>query len=85
MKLNPLDIKSKLKVRWGQLKAGEFSMNQLTSRVTAYKLLFRASGAYSREYVKWPGSAYDLDSETQYMLSWIEGRIAQVDSYINGL
>jgi spore coat protein H len=85
MKLNPSDFKSKLKARWGELKAGEFSMKQLTSRVTAYKNLFWSSGAYARETVKWPGSVYDLDSETQYMLSWIEGRLTQVDSYINGL
>jgi spore coat protein H len=85
MKLNPSDYKSKLKARWGQLKTGEFSMNMLTARVVAYKALFRTSGAYARETAKWPGSVYDLDSETQYMLSWMESRIAQVDSYINGL
>jgi spore coat protein H len=85
MKLNPSEFKSKLKARWGELKAGEFAINRLSSRVITYKELFRSSGAYTRETVKWPGSVYDLDSETQYMLSWIEGRIAQVDSYINGL
>jgi spore coat protein H len=85
MKLNPSDFKSRLKARWNQLKAGEFSMNQLTSRVTVYKDLIWSAGAYGREYIKWPGSVNDLDAETKYMLSWIAGRIAQVDNYINGL
>jgi hypothetical protein len=83
--LNPADFRIKLKNRWNALKSGPFDMNSLTERVEAYKQLFNSSGAFSRENAKWPGSMYAPDTETQYMLTWIESRIAQVDAYINGL
>jgi spore coat protein CotH len=85
MKLNPSEFKSKLKIRWKELKSGPFSLTSVRSRVETFKKLFLSSGAYSRENSRWQGSVNDIETETEYMLSWIGGRIAQVDLYITSL
>ena len=85
MESNPAGFRMILKQRWASLRGGELSMPQLTARVEAYKSQFDTSGAWTRETMKWPGSVASLESETQYMLQWIETRMNQVDHYMDGL
>ncbi len=85
MNSNPSGFKTLLKTRWQQLRQDELSVPKLTGRVETYRQLFITSGAYEREQQKWPANTGGLNTETQYMLSWIENRLTQVDNYINGL
>ncbi len=85
MNTNPSGFKTLLKDRWQQLRQDELSMPKLTGRVEVYRQLLNISGAYEREQRKWPENTGGLATETQYMLSWIENRLNQVDNYINGL
>ncbi|HOY51184.1 MAG TPA: hypothetical protein PLX49_05420, partial [Prolixibacteraceae bacterium] len=64
---------------------GELSLTALTARVEAYRKLLDTSGAFTREKQKWPEKISDLDTETTYMLSWIETRLAQMDQYLGNL
>jgi len=60
-------------------------MPQLTARVDTYRRQFSTSGAFERERKKWPAYITDINTETQFMLSWIQNRMNQVDAYLNGL
>lgn len=84
MEANPEGFRSKLKTRWGELRQGELSMIRLSARVEAYRQLLLTSGAYAREQRKWPEKVSDLNTETTYMLSWMENRLVQVDQYLSG-
>lgn len=79
------EFRLKLKSRWKELRNGVFSVNKLSDRINAYQNLFLASGAYEREKVRWPAKTTDLKPETDFMLSWIQNRLVQVDNYVNGL
>lgn len=80
--LNPAGFRSLLKSRWLELRQGELSMTSLSQRMDTYRQQLLTSGAYDREKQKWPDNISPLDDETQYMLSWIENRISQVDQYL---
>jgi spore coat protein H len=82
---NPSDIKQQMKVRWQQLRSDELSHSKLSARVETYKLQLIGSGAYDRERSRWPGSAEELNSETAFMISWMQNRLRQMDEIINGL
>lgn len=85
MNLNPGGFRNQLKTRWQQLRQNELSMPQLTARVETYRRQFSTSGAFERERKKWPAYITDINTETQFMLSWIQNRMNQVDAYLNGL
>lgn len=82
---NPSDIKRHMKERWQQLRAGELSHNKLSARVETYKLQLIGSGAFDRERSRWPGSAEELNSETAFMISWMQNRLRQMDQIVNEL
>jgi spore coat protein H len=81
----PPEFRAKLKSRWKDMKANELSLINLTNRIRVYEDLFIRSGAYNREKAKWPANTTDLQTETAYMLSWIQNRMIQVENYVNGL
>ncbi len=85
MELNPAGFRSLLKSRWQELRQGELSMTSLSQRIDIYRQQLLTSGAYNREKQKWPEKISPLDDETQYMLTWIENRMSQVDQYLMGL
>jgi len=85
METNPGGFRTLLKNRWQELRQGDLSLTALTARVEAYRKLLDTSGAFTREKQKWPEKISDLDTETTYMLSWIETRLAQMDQYLGNL
>lgn len=85
MNLNPDQFREKLKQRWAFLKTTTFGMESIRARVAGYTQLFISSGAYQRESQRWPGTMVQPETETQFMLTWIEARIAQLDAYMAGL
>lgn len=85
MLLNPSNIKQQMKDRWQQLRNNELSLYELTLRIQTYKQLFDYSGAYERERLRWPGTTEELNSETTYMISWMENRLRQMDKIIHNL
>ena len=85
MRENPSNIKQQMKVRWQQLRSDELSHNKLANRVEEYKQLLMSSGAYDRERSRWPGTVEELNSETAFMISWMQNRLRQMDEIINDL
>lgn len=82
---NPSGFRQKLKTRWVELKKDPFLLSNLSKRIQFYKTQLLNSGAYSREMKKWPATTANADTETAYMISWVENRIKQIDKYIDGL
>ena len=70
--------------RYFELRKGVFSADSLKARFRKYFNYFDETGAAERETARWSGiNGVNLDfpGERLYIESWIDGRLAAVDSY----
>ncbi len=63
--------------RYRQLRGMQFSYDNLLARFKRYAILFEQSGAFSREILRWGNTS--LQSEMQFLSSWIETRLLYLD------
>lgn len=71
-----------LESRYAALRQGAFHPDSLKARFTAYYDLMSASGAVSREQARWNASdcTPDMDNDVRYITSWIDDRMAYLDT-----
>lgn len=84
MALNPGNFRQILQQRWALHRSGEFTATRFAERLTTYGTLFTESGAWDREKQRWASSlsGIDLDTELDFMLTWITNRLQQMDNLI---
>lgn len=68
-----------LKERYAELRAKEFSQENLTNRFLDYGDLFESSGADVREKTRWGGYHTNIMSDVSYIKQWISDRLAYLD------
>ena len=65
-------FRTSMKDRWQEWLSGLMSPENISSRLDAYALRFKKSGAWQREYDKWNNNPVplDLDEELEYVKEW---------------
>lgn len=74
MENNFNNIKHRIAVRWKQLSSNSLSPNHVADVINAYAQQFIESGAWQREYAKWPSTPIPLKAnlldEVAYVTDW---------------
>lgn len=77
---NPEEIGSLMKKRWLELRKTILTKEALSEKADAEFTYLHGSGAYERNYQKWPqGTEYWSDG---YIYEYIDGRLDYLDQYI---
>lgn len=77
----PYYLRRNFSITWKRWKEGVFSLDSVRSRIEAYRDLLINSGAWSRETSRWPGTTETIYTETNYMISWYKGSMANAEKY----
>lgn len=76
-------IKDLVRERYDSLRSDQWSEEVFMSTIDDYKKMLYHSGAASRDYDRWPDSAYAED--TTHFRQFILERLESMDTYINTL
>lgn len=80
IKINPGGIEIELKNRWNYLRSNIYSNAELRRMCIDSFVKIKKSGIMKWENKKW-GSDINIDLEQEYMLQWVENRVAFLDRY----
>lgn len=75
-----INWQDELATRYAELRTNYFNPDSLSQRVANYAQLFAISCADSREETKWSSYHNAIDSEAEYMQTWIADRIEYLDA-----
>jgi len=78
---NPNGFNSKLVQRWNELRQHSFSNDSLHKRIRSKYTKLLVNKMYERDVVVWKVS--HNEEHLNYMLEWLEKRLAYLDSYFN--
>ncbi|MFT3886260.1 MAG: CotH kinase family protein [Flavobacteriales bacterium] len=70
----------KARIRWNELRAGVFSVEDLMQRFTAAHARLMDCRAYEREQLAWPTYTHSPDM-LGYLRTWLNGRVAFLDGW----
>lgn len=79
---NTNDFKNKAIVRWKELRQGEFSTENLNSRIMDTYLKLKENYSYERDERVWNVS-HDAEN-LEYLQQWLEKRLVYLDGYFKG-
>ena len=78
------EFRTSMKERWQEWLSGLMSPENISSRLNAYALRFKKSGAWQREYDKWNNNPVplDLDEELEYVKKWYVNNISALNKIL---
>ena len=78
------EFRTSMKERWQEWLSGLMSPENISSRLDAYALRFKKSGAWQREYDKWNNNPVplDLDEELEYVKKWYVNNISALNKIL---
>ncbi len=78
-------FKNELKLRWNELSASQIQSTFISNSFQKNYNLLEENGVYAREAMV-PGIAFNYStSEIDFIISWIDRRVAYLDAYFNNL
>jgi hypothetical protein len=81
MAADPDNFNQKMAVRWFQLRKSVLQTSVFMQHFRNYSEHLIVSGAENRERERWPESVIELSLEIEYINSWAEKRLQQLDEY----